>query len=527
LLPSSLLRTRKWRDKITPVYIEVTAENLSVAQLLIQTYIDHLEKRKFELNAALGGLEDLGYDYRYIRGLSLLLDRKCVLESKATLDPIKIRKLIFKKSHTLGFPTTPEARHTVLHQSASELGITINTLEKTLYSDLEEELILKDIEPITPEALLRWYNLSLTQTLFFSSTELLFTVTGNWQRIFRQIKWLGLIYTIWKRTETYEVRVDGPLSLFKLNRRYGTRLAKLFPSILQSPNWRIKAKILRRRGERRLLNLELDSQKHDKYFEAIGIPEEEPIYDSLIEQEFAHHFNLLDTGWTLTREPEPIPVGRQIMLPDFLFKKGSLKVYLEVVGFWTPQYLQTKLKKLELVKGIDLIVAVDKTLACQKLERLREKFHIVYYHKTISLKPILQHLHEKEDLLVKTQIKFLRASPLSIQKSVVDTKELAERLGVFEDAVREILKERKIFGYVRLGDMLIQQSTLTKIKKRLDAHLAERELSFAEASQLINNIGGLNPAAILDTLGFKIEWHGIDPRSAQVTMREKGKKKPV
>jgi predicted nuclease of restriction endonuclease-like RecB superfamily len=526
LLPSNLLITRRRRGRINPVYVELNQENLSVAQLLIQTYLDHLDKRKYDLNEAVSGLEDLGYDYRYIRGLSVLLDRKCVFESKTTVDPLKIRKHVFKITHKCGFPTTPEMRQSILHRSASELGLSIETLENTLYSDLEDELILKTVESITPEALLRWYNLSLIQTLLLSSTELIFTVTGNWQRIFRQIKWFGLIYTIQKREKEYEVRVDGPTSLFKLNRRYGTRLAKLLSYILQSQNWHVKAQILHRRGDRRLLNLELDSQKQGRFFQTLAIPaEKKAIYDSLIEQEFAKHFNLLDTGWILTREPNPIPVGRHVLIPDFLFEKDNLTVYLEVVGFWTPQYLQDKIKKLKLVDSIDLLVVVDKKLACHKLEKLREKFPILYYHKKIPLKPILSYLREKEKLLIIEQIKFLRTTPLSPKNPVVTIAEIAEQFGVLVDAVKALLKERTISGYVHLGDILIQQSTLTKIQKLLEAHLEERALTFTEASRIIQDAGGMNATAILDTLGFKIEWRGIDARSAQVTLKDRKKKK--
>ena len=525
MLPSGLLITRRWHNRIKPVYVELNQENLSVAHLIIQTYTDHLGKRKFELNEALSSLEDLGYDYRFIRGLSILLNQNCLLESKTTLDPFKIRKHVFKITHKHGFPTTPNARRSILHRSASELGITIETLENTLYSDLANELILKDIEPVTPQSLLRRYNLSLTQTLFFYSTELIFTVTGNWQRIFRQIKLLGLIYTLQKKDKGYEIKVNGPTSLFKLSRRYGTSLAKLLPTIFKSQDWSVKAKIFRRKREGRLLNLDLDSHKHGKYFESVEIPEEE-VYDSLVEQDFAKRFNLLDTGWTLTREPNPLPVGRHVMLPDFLFKKDCLTIYLEIVGFWTPQYLQNKIKKLRLVKNIDLIVAVDKNLACQKLEKLRAKLRIIYYHRKVPLKPVLLYLQEKENLLVKEQIIFLRTIPFSIQKPVVDIKELAVKLGVLEDAVKEILKERQISGYVHLGDILIEQSKLTEIKKRLDKQLEERELNLTEASQIINDTGGLNSTSILDILGFKVEWSGIDPRSTKITLKEKGKKKP-
>jgi len=67
--------------------------------------------------------------------------------------------------------------------------------------------------------LVRRYNLGLTQTLLFRCAEMGFTASGNWQRIFRQVKWLGLIYTIQRRGGDHWVKVDGPVSLFKLSNR--------------------------------------------------------------------------------------------------------------------------------------------------------------------------------------------------------------------------------------------------------------------------------------------------------------------
>ena len=68
-MPSNLLVTRKWRDTIRPVYARLDQGNLEVAELLVQTYENHLGKRKGEINEAMASLEDLGYDYRYVRGL--------------------------------------------------------------------------------------------------------------------------------------------------------------------------------------------------------------------------------------------------------------------------------------------------------------------------------------------------------------------------------------------------------------------------------------------------------------------------
>jgi len=35
-----------------------------------------------------------------------------------------------------------------------------------------------------------------------------------------------------------------------------------------------------------------------------------------------------------------------VFIPDFGFEKNGVKAYLEVVGFWTDEYLQKKLGKL-------------------------------------------------------------------------------------------------------------------------------------------------------------------------------------
>ena len=45
-----------------------------------------------------------------------------------------------------------------------------------------------------------------------------------------------------------------------------------------------------------------------------------------------------------------------MLIPDFGFEKEGLKVYLEVVGFWTPDYLERKIRKLSSIAGVDMII---------------------------------------------------------------------------------------------------------------------------------------------------------------------------
>ncbi|UCE29014.1 MAG: DUF790 family protein [Candidatus Bathyarchaeota archaeon] len=513
-MPSSLLIARKWRDTIKPVYARLTQENLEAARLLTQTYESYVGKTKGELDEAVEGMEEnLGYDYRYVRGLSTLLNRRCQLEPRATINPIQARRQVFKIAHKTGFPTTPEERRTILHQAAEELEVAMEELDESLYGDLENELTLKDFKPINEEALVRQYNLSLTQTLLFYSTELTFTTIGNWQHIFKQIKWLGLIYTISRSNRGYSVKVDGPASLFKLNRRYGTSLAKLLPVIIQNQRWNIKAKILRFKGDRRLLNLELDSEKHGGIMKSYELTLDAENYDSKVEKDFAVRFKALHTGWKLIREPEPISVGRRVMIPDFRFQKSSLRVYLEVMGFWTPRYLQEKLRKLADLGDVDMIVAANRKLACRKLDKIGEKLNVIYYKQRIPLKPILVHLRSKKERLMNEQIERLRTEVLRVENPVVEAKELAEKLEVLEEAIKSVLKEQKIPGYALLGDMLIKETKLEEIQEKLENRLRQGDLSLDEASTIIEDIGGRNPANLLDALDYKVEWHGINPRS--------------
>jgi predicted nuclease of restriction endonuclease-like RecB superfamily len=520
VLPSELLIARKYRDTIHPVYAKLIRENLEIAERIISLFQSYRGRRKRELEETVTGLEDRGYDYRYVRGLYTLMARSCQFQISSPVTPTEARWKVFHAAAGKGIPSTLQKRQQILEEEATQLKVSIEELENSLYADLDEELVLTECQPIEAETLVKRYNLSLTQTLLFRSSEMEFTASTNWQRIFRGIKWLGLIYTIRRRGDDYWVKVNGPISLFKLNHRYGTSLAKLIPHIIAAEQWIIEAKVLRRRSDRQLLHLKLNHRQHGSYLKLIETPVE-GAYDSLIEQDFARRFNLLHSGWKLTREPGPLPVGKRVMIPDFLFEKAGMKVYLEVAGFWTPEYLKHKLQQLRDVEEVDMIVAADRSNACQRLDKLGKRLNIIYYRGRIPLHPILDHLNSREAALCKMQLKRLQGMELELTGGVVETKQIAEQLGVLESVVEEELKKRSIPGYHFLGDILIRDEVLKLIETRLNQKLTEGNLTLREATHLIEELGGLRPTRILETLGYVIEWHGIDSEKARV-YRETG-----
>ncbi len=151
----------------------------------------------------------------------------------------------------------------------------------------------------------------------------------------------------------YLVSLNGPLSLFKWTDRYGTSLAKLLPQIIGSDSWRIKAEIVDKK-KNRILSFEESSENTREFFPTYEASGGRRLYDSSVEEKFAQSFaSLHDTGWTLRREPEPLLTDpspetgiRHIIIPDFSFERTGArkKVYLEIVGFWTPEYLTRKLE---------------------------------------------------------------------------------------------------------------------------------------------------------------------------------------
>jgi len=518
LLPSELLFVRRRKGRIWPRYAKLSSENLEVAKLLIEAYSRHVGEKKNVLKKFVSELEDMGYDYRFVRGLSVLLDRRSDFKCNVKVNPVELRRKLYQATEKLGLPTTPEQRNRIIKSVASELKLTSEMMEDSLYADLDSELVLADFKPLPPQDLLKNYNLSLTQTLLFTSTELSFTASGNWQRIFYTIKRLGLIYEAY-RSGDFWVKIDGPSSLFKLTRRYGTALAKLLPAIIDNPKWTVEAKILWKYTNE-ICNFKIESWKHSPILKTLKTPTIS--YDSSVEESFATRFQALESDWRLRREPEPVPAGRHVIIPDFSFERQSVKVYMEIIGFWTADYLRRKIEKLKKI-DVNMLIAVDETLACEKLDKLQKRgeLSILYYRKKIPLTSILRYLEELFQPVKEKQASFVKNLPVKFLEPVVNYEEFAARIGVSTESVRTALTENPPDGYAVLPNSLVKRDKLKKIGKILEEHVSQTSrLPLPEAAKIIEKEGVEDTSNILKALGYKIMWRGINPEKAEVIKSE-------
>jgi hypothetical protein len=318
------------------------------------------------------------------------------------------------------------------------------------------------------------------------------------------------------------VKISGPSSLFKLTRRYGTSMAKLLPAILANPQWTFEAKVLWRYTNE-ICSFKLESWKHSFLFRT---PKElEVTYDSTVEREFASRFDELKSEWLLKREPEPISTGKQVMIPDFSFERDGIKVYMEIVGFWTDEYL---LRKIEKLKNADanMLVAVDEDLACGRIQSLEKqsKLKVVPFKKHVPLLPIMRFLEEAYKGTRFTQLELIRNLPIVFTEPIVDYAEFAQRTGLSPETIKTVLTENPPREYVIMPTTMVRKDKLEQVAGKIEEKANQPDrLPLSAALKIIEAEGIGDATSVLENLGYKVVWHGIDVEKAEVTKAQSTK----
>ena len=86
--------------------------------------------------------------------------------------------------------------------------------------------------------------------------------------------------------------------------------------------------------------------------------------DSRVERHLVRDVLRLGSTWTIERETSAIRAGRRVFFPDFTLARGGDRVTVEIVGYYTPEYLTSKLRCLREAGLSRMIVCIDEALAC-------------------------------------------------------------------------------------------------------------------------------------------------------------------
>ncbi len=494
MLKKEYLEVKKRKPNIAPRYRPID-ENVSTAERVIDVYEEG--KSREEIEREVSELEDHD-NFKFVRALSSLLERWAEFEQVAPIDPSKLREAAFER----GFVKGEEEREKVMEEVGQKYGLEPEEVDEYLWADREKNEVMTSTTAmdITPEELVKRYNLSLTQTLLFDALELDIAISDNFKEIFSMIKCLGLMYSVHEEGDgEKKINVTGPASLFKKTRKYGTTMAKLLSSVMKAADWEIEAQVETEvGGEKRIYQFDLDSCREGLFPEMHA----EESYDSEIERSFAERISSKAEGWEVSREPTFLEAGNSVMIPDFGFERRGEELHLEIVGFWTPEYLREKLdkvKKLDAEK--DLLFAVDEELNCTE-EDFGEGREVFFYGRDVPVHPVLERLREKEEKLVEDDLQRLYDGKIDLQAdsdSVADLHDLSSCHGVEKKALEEYFQE-EYPGSISNGKY-VPPSVLDELKERI-ASLGTKKVS--SVNEVLKEYGVAQN--ILEDLGYTITY---------------------
>lgn len=283
-------------------------------------------------------------------------------------------------------------RAAVQSEIAAQLGRSWQQIEQELFSDvIEFHRLVKFDGYDSPQRLLARYNVAQVQAALFGAVHMTVWASSDFKTILRYAKLARLMHTITRDgLSGYRLRLDGPASVLRQTRRYGAALARFLPSLVACRQWRMHALIEPRRGAS---SLSLDLTSADGLNSHLPPPED---FDSRVEQAFAEKWGTdRREGWLLERETEILHQGQKVFLPDFVFRHDDgRKVLLEIVGFWTPEYLQAKLQTLHVFRDHHILLAVSQQ-ASEPFSQLGHE--LVRYKSALSVKDVLARLHDYDE----------------------------------------------------------------------------------------------------------------------------------
>ena len=492
MLRKDHLRVSRAGGGYHPQFIGEDVEPL--ATRVLDVFRDHVGERCGDLDDALDVVESDVDDFKLVRGLAALLEREATFETDATIPPARARRVAFEAAEAIGVASSTD-REQAMERAADGLGVTPAAVDDSLYADRDENQVLTEFDPRWgyPELLVERYNLSLAQTALFDATELRVR-SADPKRLVSAVKRLGLMYEIRTTDLGREVVVTGPDGLFRRTRRYGTAFARLLRTVAEAPDWWVEATI-DDRGTERTMTLTDDDVT------VPGVePLAEPSFDSGVEADFAGRFRALDLDWTLVREPEPLETGSSVMIPDFAFDydHADFRVFFEVMGFWTPEYVEKKLGQLADVEDVELVVAVDESLGVGEEVAARDH-RVVTYSGTVPIKDVVEILREYEADLVADASAELPET-ISPDADVAPIETVASNHGVAVEAIAD----RSFPDHERVGRTLVRPGVLEAVDKSISAGD-----TLADVEALLDEYGIEDSSAILSALDYRVEWEGL------------------
>ena len=293
---------------------------------------------------------------------------------------------------------TDEAQ--VKAEIAGQLGQPWAEIQQQLFADvIEYHRLLKFDGFANGPALLSRYNVAQVQAALYGAVSMTIQASEDFKTILRYAKLARLMHDVTRDAEgAYRLRFDGPVSVLRGTRRYGVAMARFLPAVIACRGWKMHAVIPARHGGW-TWNLELSAS--DGLHSHLPAPDE---FDSEVERSFAEKWGHEPReGWTLERESVILHEGQKAFIPDFVFRHtDGRQALLEIVGFWTPEYLRAKMETLRKFREHRILAAVGGQTHLDRLAAIPDGFPLdamITYKTQLKVEDVLALLRRDQTTL--------------------------------------------------------------------------------------------------------------------------------
>ena len=270
-------------------------------------------------------------------------------------------------------------RDEVVGEVARQFALTADAVERALFADLPGEQRLGPLrQPIAPAELAARTNLALVRALIARADRVLIDLEGHALRVIRRAKLRGLIVTVTRGAAGgAELEVSGPVALFHHTRLYGRALGELLPLLAWCRRFALVASCTVPEG-----TFQLRLATGDPLF-----PADEPApHDSQVEARFAAAMRRATDEWELVRDPQPFVAGDALVFPDYALVHRlapARRWLIEIVGYWTPDYLARKLAAYRAAQLPNLVLCIDDQRRCADGD-LPPGARVVWYRRHVN-----------------------------------------------------------------------------------------------------------------------------------------------
>ncbi|MHA2499648.1 MAG: DUF790 family protein [Candidatus Hodarchaeales archaeon] len=442
-----------------------------------------------------------------------------------------------------GFASSDEHRQAILADLAKAYSIeTPEVLERRLFYDHQDSLQLTKIRRPSIQAVKDEYNWQILAVLIQNANWVRFKIDPKadlkgtpFKKLLFLAKRNGVYIDISLETEWRVIELLGPRRLVKRS-RYSRSLGKVLKSATnfalsgeQGLIPIIEIALPRGRGER---IIEVTPEAFERIYGEIE--EKDVLFDSEVEKRL--YYQLSNDPWVVEREPLlHFDKENLLFLPDFRLslRFNQVNVYLEVVGFWTKEYLEKKVEKLNRLPSDfqDLILVVDSSLAFPET-----RFPTFYYKnlKNLPVGEVLGFLDRKfvqphsdallKELLTKTAEFVERINSTLKDSQILEMEKIA---GIFQcnesrinfQVIEEIVAQEKPRNWEFLPSFgIFHKELIITVKKTMSQLFtaSQRPKAWSEVENALKPIiplEAMEPA--LKACGFEVLWKGLTQKTVR------------